>query len=131
MIEIRGKYNTAKVFTGNIEPSASAQILELCNQPFVEGSLIRIMPDVHTGAGCTIGTTMTIKDKVVPNLVGVDVGCGMTVAFIDTGGADKTLDSKGDRRLSMYSREQRMKAIELYIKYGKSAADVIRECFLQ
>ena len=84
MIEIRGKYNTAKVFTDNIEPSAGAQILELCNQSFAEGSRIRIMPDVHTGAGCTIGTTMTIRDKVVPNLVGVDIGCGMTVAYIDT-----------------------------------------------
>ena len=88
MIEIYGKYNTAKVFTDNIEPSAGAQILELCNQPFTQGSRIRIMPDVHAGAGCTIGTTMTIKDKIVPNLVGVDIGCGMTVAFIEGGPPD-------------------------------------------
>ena len=54
----------------------------VCSQEFIQGSKIRIMPDVHTGAGCTIGTTMTIKDKVVPNLVGVDIGCGMhTVKF--------------------------------------------------
>jgi len=84
MIEIRGKYNTAKVFTDSAEQQAIAQIINLLNQEFVSGSLIRIMPDVHAGAGCTIGTTMTISDKAVPNLVGVDIGCGMeTVALRD------------------------------------------------
>ena len=77
MIELRGKYNSAKVFTDVIDESAISQIIELCNQPMSEGANIRIMPDVHAGAGCTIGTTMTITDKVVPNLVGVDIGCGM------------------------------------------------------
>lgn len=77
MIEIRGKYNTAKVFTDIVEEGAMVQILELCNQEFVKGSNIRIMPDTHAGAGCTIGTTMSITDKIVPNLVGVDIGCGM------------------------------------------------------
>ncbi|HHW30673.1 MAG TPA: RtcB family protein [Clostridiaceae bacterium] len=77
MIEVKGKYNTAKVFTDNLESEAMAQIMELCNQEFVEDSVIRIMPDAHAGAGCTIGTTMTISDKIVPNLVGVDIGCGM------------------------------------------------------
>jgi RNA-splicing ligase RtcB len=77
MIEIKGKYNTAKVFTDNVESEAIAQITELCNQEFVKDSVIRIMPDTHAGAGCTIGTTMTISDKIVPNLVGVDIGCGM------------------------------------------------------
>lgn len=79
MIEIKGKYNTAKVYTDIIEETAVSQIIELCNQEFVSGSKIRIMPDVHAGAGCTIGTTMTIGDKIVPNLVGVDIGCGMHV----------------------------------------------------
>ncbi len=77
MIEIKGKYNTAKVFTDNIEESAIAQIIELCNQEAFKDSKIRIMPDVHSGTGCVIGTTMTIKNKIVPNLVGVDIGCGM------------------------------------------------------
>ena len=77
MLELRGKYNSAKVFTENIDPEAVNQIIELCNQEFVRGSKIRIMPDVHSGAGCVIGTTMTIADKAVPNLVGVDIGCGM------------------------------------------------------
>ncbi len=82
MFEITGKYNTAKVFTNELEPSASGQILALCNQEFAQSSKIRIMPDCHAGKGCTIGTTMTITDYVVPNLVGVDIGCGMlTVAL--------------------------------------------------
>lgn len=82
MLELRGKYNTAKVFTENIDSEAVAQIIELCNQEFTSNSKIRIMPDVHAGAGCTVGTTMTITDKIVPNLVGVDIGCGMEVVKI-------------------------------------------------
>lgn len=77
MIEIQGLHNTARVFTDALEESAAAQIKALCDQSYAEGCKIRIMPDVHAGAGCTIGTTMTITDKVVPNLVGVDIGCGM------------------------------------------------------
>ncbi len=77
MIEVRGKYNTAICYTGELEAGACGQILEVCNQEAFQNSKIRIMPDVHAGKGCTIGTTMTITDKVVPNLVGVDIGCGM------------------------------------------------------
>jgi RNA-splicing ligase RtcB len=83
MLEIKGKYNTALIFCENIEPGAIKQIETLCDQEFVKGSKIRIMPDVHSGAGCTIGTTMTIEDKVVPNLVGVDIGCGMEVLRLE------------------------------------------------
>jgi tRNA-splicing ligase RtcB len=83
MLEIRGKYNSAIVYTENIQPGAVEQIEALCNQEFVKGSKIRIMPDVHSGIGCTIGTTMTIEDKVVPNLVGVDIGCGMEVIKVE------------------------------------------------
>lgn len=82
MLEIRGKHNIAKVFTEILEEGAASQIETLCNQEFVKESKIRIMPDVHAGAGCTIGTTMTITDKVVPNLVGVDIGCGMETISI-------------------------------------------------
>lgn len=77
MIEIKGCYTNAKVFTDTIEEVAIEQIKQLCDMAYTEGSKIRIMPDVHAGAGCTIGTTMTITDKIVPNLVGVDIGCGM------------------------------------------------------
>ncbi|WP_242224174.1 RtcB family protein [Bacillus cereus group sp. BfR-BA-01380] len=72
MLNLQGKYNEAKVFTNHVEESAMGQIIDLCNQEFVKDSKIRIMPDTHAGAGCTIGTTMTIQDKIVPNLVGVN-----------------------------------------------------------
>lgn len=90
MIILEGKNNNAKVYTDNIENEAISQIVELCNQEFCKDSNIRIMPDVHSGAGCTIGTTMTIKDKVVPNLVGVDIGCGMETVKI----REKEIDFK-------------------------------------
>lgn len=77
MIEIVGKFNTAICYTDTFEPTAYDQIETVCNEPAFEKSKIRIMPDVHAGKGCTIGTTMTIVDKVVPNMVGVDIGCGM------------------------------------------------------
>ena len=82
MLEISGKYNSARVFTNSLDDYSQQQIENLCNQPFVAGSKIRLMPDVHAGAGCTIGTTMTISNKVVPNLVGVDIGCGMETVVI-------------------------------------------------
>lgn len=82
MLTIKGKHNIAKVYTEVLEEGAVSQIETLCNQEFVKDSKIRIMPDVHAGAGCTIGTTMTITDKVVPNLVGVDIGCGMETISI-------------------------------------------------
>ena len=85
MIEIKGKYNTAICYTPDLEKVSAGQIKAVCDQEFFEGSKIRIMPDVHAGMGCTIGTTMTIKDKVVPGMVGVDIGCGMeTVKLADT-----------------------------------------------
>lgn len=87
-MELRGKFNVAQVFTDNVESTAISQIIELCNQEFVKDSKIAIMPDTHAGSGCTIGTTMTIKDKVVPNLVGVDIGCGMEVLELN----DKSID---------------------------------------
>jgi len=83
MIEITGQNNSAKIFTDNVDELSQTQIKKLCDQEFIKGSKIRIMPDVHAGAGCTIGTTMTIKDKVVPNLVGVDIGCGMETIEIE------------------------------------------------
>lgn len=79
---VEGKYNSAKVFTDVVDEKSLEQIETLCNQEFVAGQKIRLMPDVHAGAGCTIGTTMTIGDKIVPNLVGVDIGCGMETLII-------------------------------------------------
>lgn len=77
MLEIKGKVNTAIAYANIIEDEAIEQIRRMCDYEFTEGSKVRIMPDVHAGKGCTIGTTMTVIDKAVPNVVGVDIGCGM------------------------------------------------------
>ncbi len=77
MLEVSGKYNSAKIFTDVVDQASIAQVILLCSQEFTQGSRIRMMPDIHAGAGCTVGTTMTITQRVVPNLVGVDIGCGM------------------------------------------------------
>lgn len=79
---IQGKFNQAKIFTDVVDDGAVAQIQSICDSPVFSQSKIRVMPDVHAGAGCTIGTTMTITDKVVPNMVGVDIGCGMELIRI-------------------------------------------------
>lgn len=84
MLEIKGKVNTAICYANIIEEGAIEQIRRMCDYALTEGSRIRIMPDVHAGKGCTIGTTMTIVDKACPNIVGVDIGCGMyTLKLID------------------------------------------------
>jgi len=88
MITITGAYNTAKIFTDALESSAEGQIQALLDQPFTAGSRIRMLPDVHAGAACVVGTTMTIGDKVVPNLVGVDIGCGMETVKLTTARVD-------------------------------------------
>ena len=82
MIELQGKFASAKVFTDVVDNESISQVINLLNQPYVYGSKVRMMPDIHAGAGCTIGTTMTIKDKICPNLVGVDIGCGMEIIRI-------------------------------------------------
>ncbi|MCH5195943.1 MAG: RtcB family protein [Oscillospiraceae bacterium] len=88
MMTLNGKYGTANVYASVVDNSAISQIIELLNQPFIADSHIAIMPDVHAGAGCVIGTTMTLRDKVVPNLVGVDIGCGMETVKLE----EKELD---------------------------------------
>ncbi|MBR4655881.1 MAG: RtcB family protein [Oscillospiraceae bacterium] len=90
MIEIKGKVNTAICYAKVIEDEAIEQIRRMCDYSFTEGSRIRIMPDVHAGAGCTIGTTMTVRDKAVPNVVGVDIGCGMYTVRL----AEREIDLK-------------------------------------
>ncbi|MCL2076154.1 MAG: RtcB family protein [Betaproteobacteria bacterium] len=88
MIEVKGKHNTALCYCGELEPEAMKQIKAVCDREEFADSRIRIMPDVHAGKGCTIGTTMTITDKVVPGMVGVDIGCGMETARL----AERNLD---------------------------------------
>lgn len=105
MFEIKGKYTTALITTDNIEEEAISQITELINHPAAQGSKVVIMPDVHAGKGCVIGTTMTITDRIVPNLVGVDIGCGVLAVKVPNVIDFAKLD----------------KVIRDYIPYGTSA----------
>ena len=82
MIEVKGQFNTAVCYTPQLEKAAESQIKAVCDQESFSACKIRIMPDVHAGMGCTIGTTMTITDKIVPGMVGVDIGCGMETVRI-------------------------------------------------
>lgn len=95
VIEIKGRFNTAKCYASVLEEQAAAQIRLVCDQEAFAGSRIRIMPDVHAGMGCTIGTTMTITDKVVPGMVGVDIGCGMETVVL----AERDIDFEALDRL--------------------------------
>ena len=88
MFEIKGQINTAICYATVVENEAIEQIRRMCDQEFTRGSKVRIMPDVHAGKGCTIGTTMTVIDKAVPNVVGVDIGCGMYTINIGPGPID-------------------------------------------
>lgn len=99
MIEIQGTFNTALCYTGELEESAAEQIKAVCDQEAFAASKIRIMPDVHAGKGCTIGTTMTIADKIVPGMVGVDIGCGMETVKL----AEREIDFQ---KLDALIREQ-------------------------
>lgn len=74
---LKGKYGEAKIFTDLVDQNALDQVKLLLDQPFTAGEKIRFQPDIHAGAGCVVGTTMTVKDKICPNLIGVDIGCGM------------------------------------------------------
>lgn len=99
MITINGTYTTAKIFSDDLEISARNQIEELCNQEFVSGCQIRIMPDVHAGAGCVIGFTADLGEMVIPNIVGVDIGCGMLT--VELGNAKINFE-KLDRIIKQY-----------------------------
>ena len=93
MLTIEGKKNTAVCYASVVDEGAIQQIKRMCDYEFTEGCKVRIMPDVHAGKGCTIGTTMTVKDKAVPNVVGVDIGCGMYTVNLGKGEIDfKKLD---------------------------------------
>jgi RNA-splicing ligase RtcB len=93
MIQIYGKYTNALVYTVKseeyaIEDHARAQLQMICNHPSAEGSIIRVMPDVHPGKVGTVGLTMTVGDSILPSLVGVDIGCGMTITKVRTKGME-------------------------------------------
>ena len=107
MVTIQGLYNTAVCYTPELEEAARKQIQAVCNQPEFADCKIRIMPDVHAGKGCTIGTTMTIRDKIVPGMVGVDIGCGMETVELAQREIDFDLLDRLIRREIPYGREVR------------------------
>lgn len=80
MREVNGFYTSAKIFTDMIEDHALAQIKMLCDHKAFKESKIRVMPDVHPGKVGTIGFTATVTEKILPNVVGIDIGCGMALA---------------------------------------------------
>lgn len=108
-IDIQGRYGKARVFTHNIERSAMSQLINLLNQKYTEGCRIRIMPDVHAGAGCVIGFTANLNGRAVPNLVGVDIGCGMLAVYlgeadIDLAKLDEIIKAKVPSGYSTHSK---------------------------
>ena len=109
MIEVTGKHNTAIVFTSELEAVSMEQIKTVCDREEFGNSKIRIMPDVHAGMGCTIGTTMTITDKIVPGMVGVDIGCGMETVKLAERELDFATLDKLIRREILCGREIRVK----------------------
>ena len=108
MVKIEGLYNTALCYTPELEDVARTQIQSVCDQKEFADCKIRIMPDVHAGKGCTIGTTMTIQDKIVPGMVGVDIGCGMETVEL----AERDIDF--DRLDALIRKE---------IPYGREVRD--------
>ena len=112
MLTIKGTFNEAVVFTDRLDPSAEGLLKAVCNAEYLSGCKIRIMPDVHAGKGCTIGTTMTIHDKVVPNMVGVDIGCGMETVKLKEKRLDFTKLDSVIRKFIPFGREIRAEGKE-------------------
>lgn len=111
MIELTGKYNSCKVFTDNCDNECISQLLAFLNQNSCSESKIRIMPDCHAGAGCVIGTTMTLHGKAIPNLVGVDIGCGVLAVKLK------------EKRIDLPNLDS---VIRNYVPYGFSIHDEAR-----
>jgi RNA-splicing ligase RtcB len=133
MQNIKGKHNTAKVFTDTLDSATRDQIELLLNQEFVADSQIRVMPDTHKGTGCVIGMTMTIEDKVVPNIVGVDIGCGMYVSMlgkvdVDLPNLDRFITNKiphgkANNRESQINYDSEIKRLHCYKDLSKKSQD--------
>ena len=83
MKEVKGIYTSAKIFTDNVEDRALLQIKMLCNREVFRDCKVRVMPDVHPGYVGTIGFTSTVGDKIMPYVIGPDIGCGVSITMID------------------------------------------------
>lgn len=123
---LQGKYNSCNVYTDLCDSETCSQLIMLLNQEFVKDAKIAIMPDCHAGKGCVIGTTMTITDKIVPNLVGVDIGCGMYVleleeTSINFAELDKTIRDHIPYGFSIHQTDKHIKTLK---KPGPNQFDV-------
>ena len=122
-----------KIFTDNIEKEAIDQINTLLEQPAFADCKIRIMPDVHAGAGCVIGFTADLGDKVIPNIVGVDIGCGMLT--VELGGNDTGINGKTDSSIVNYvtdiDYEKLDNVIRTCIPSGRNVHEEVKDVFLE
>lgn len=105
MFTIKGKYSEIKIFASIVEDEALRQLYQMANSPVTEGCNVAVMPDVHAGKGSTIGYTQTIKDRVIPSTVGVDIGCGMLVLHIKKESGDKIFNKPGLEKLDKVIRQ--------------------------
>ena len=118
-----------KIFTNNIEQEAIDQINTLMEQPvFFSNCKVRIMPDVHAGAGCVIGFTADLGDKVIPNIVGVDIGCGMLTA--ELGRIDKS-DNSIVKYVTDIDYEKLDNIIRNCIPSGRNVHEEVKDIFLE
>lgn len=127
-IEITGEYNTAKVFNPNIDESSYGQIERMMDREIFKDSKFRFMPDVHFGKGSTIGTTMTVEDKIVPNFIGVDIGCGVNVTELAI-----TKEEASERKFLDDFNESVTRAVPLGFnrhRQYRDSPDVNREDFI-
>lgn len=116
MIEIKGKFAEAKVFTdGALDESSMTQIYKMMNHPAFQDQKIRIMPDVHAGSGSVVGFTSSLGDKVIPNVIGVDIGCGVTLLPIS--------------EKKSWSFETLDKVIRKHVPSGMNVRDTIHKDF--
>ena len=119
MFEIKGKITTAICYAKVVEDEAIGQIRRMCDHDLTKGSKVRIMPDVHAGKGCTIGTTMTVTDKICPNIVGVDIGCGMyTVKLQDQVIDFEKIDDRKYQVTLHYDKEDETEILIRVLSFG-------------
>lgn len=115
MFEINGKYTTARIMIDDVEESCISQIVQVTNHPAFTNP-IAIMPDTHAGKGCVIGFTMELGDKLIPNIIGLDLGCGMLSFKI------------GNKLFDNITREELDIEIRKRVPFGSSVREKAHEC---
>ena len=118
------KYGDFKVFAKSVEQAAISQVFDIANSPLGEDAHIRIMPDAHAGKGCVIGTTMRYNGKICPNVVGVDIGCGVLAYKLDCSSIDFEKLDEACRYVIVSGRNARDRAIR--IDYQKELLSDLR-----